>query len=908
MEMAEYSSNPITNDSDRSTDNTATTTAPSFAPGTSSSGEILACFLCKRRKVKCDRQLPNCSLCRKLNLNCEYPAYAGRPGPKPDVDDVSVPRSHTLGSQGTKRRRLDTHHHHHHQSGPSTTSSHDLPSRSAGPGPSSPYDYTPRNSAASPAASGYSSSANPDDSISRRDNPTPDDGGSVQSPSSTKGGDRRLSNHSTAPKFSRIMYPSHEEVQGRSQSPNSPVETPSDRQGGGPKITIQTVCDALRISRNAYNLLMTSYFDNMTAFTLFKPGGIEPKFAMMQYHSEAEALVAAMFSFSARHCRDEINNSEIPSPAHFARVASNKLDESVNNYGDVSPHFWLLQANILITFYQLTSAVRYRSWMKLGECVRYCYDVNLHLVDANYDPTEPPEKINIERWSLLEERRRAWWAVWEMDIYASTLRRLPPAIKSSMNLTLLPVPDTNWFNDIYQESSFLVPDSNLRWKHLSNSGNTSAKAWFIVVNSLTNNTQRIVYPAGSALKMFLDKSNGPGVEPSRGNQDELNIMANCLYCTITSLPSNSVYQGEALHFRLPKHTRQAHADKYSIHLMIQLCRFMIYHHKICVKAPWLKPGSSSASHSFLSDNDKTSNSEWQNYMNAADEIVTVVRNSSRDHHRYVNPFLVNTVWFSAAVQIACRVFGPKSFNPRLAESNLDLIRLTMERYVQFWGGMESLKQKLERIENALASLMISKEEEEKGRIEEKEKRVKDEDQEEDTAGAAESRRSSAMAVSGLVIQEQQHPTTTMAIDNVVVPSPTAATVLGSNAAALPGHHPAAIMAPPPPPPHPPAAAAAAAPAWPFATVPGGHADVPMDYLNFGDYPQPFLGMTGQHFFGPGEGAHGHGQGPIDFHYGLENVFMSGIDHSQFRGGGGGAGAGAGGPGGGGAGGGFHFGR
>ncbi|GAB1319454.1 hypothetical protein MFIFM68171_09664 [Madurella fahalii] len=514
------------------------------------------------------------------------------------------------------------------------------------------------------------------------------------------------------------MYPSHE-AQTRPQTPST-VDTPPGHRDGASRITIQSVCEALKISRVAYDMLMASYFTNMTSFSLFRPGSIEPKFGVMQHHSDAEALIAAIFSFSARHCQA----SDCPSPSYFARIASSQLDESVDRYGDMRPPFWLLQACVLVTFYQLTLSVRSKSWKKLGDCIRYAYDMNLHIVDANHEPasTRNSSTVDMQRWALLEERRRAWWAIWEMDIFASTIRRLPTAIDGSQNLTMLPVPDSCWFNDVYQESCFLAEDCSLRWKHLVQSGNQSAKAWFIVMNSLMRNTQRIVYPAGSAMQLLNDKH-------VDANHEELEIMANTLYCTVTSLPASLAYHGETLDFG-PKSSphdcispRQEHADKYALHLMTQLCRFMIYHHKICARAPWLaqqqhkgapsSPSSAAAgvAGTVAADGDDSAptaqqaNSEWSNYMNASDEIVTVVRNSARDHYRYVNPFLANTLWFAAAAQCACNVFGPPSFNKRLRRSNLDLLKLTIDRYIAFWGGMENLRGKLARIETRLQNLM-----------------------------------------------------------------------------------------------------------------------------------------------------------------------------------------------------------
>jgi len=481
---------------------------------------------------------------------------------------------------------------------------------------------------------------------------------------------------------------------------------------------------------------MESYFTNMTSFSLFRPGSIEPKFAMMQHHSDAEALVAAMFSFSARHCRDM---DKCPSPSKFAQVASSKLDESVDRYGDMPPPFWLLQAGVLVTFYQLALRVRSRSWKKLGDCIRYAYDTNLHLIDANHDPASSTDRaaVDIERWALLEERRRTWWAVWEMDVFASTIRRLPTAIDASLNLTMLPVPDSCWFNNKYQESCFLVEDCNLRWKYLARSGNQSAKAWFIVVNSLMRNTQRIVYyPASSVMQSHR--------HGETNHNEELDVIANCLYCTVSSIPASLIYQGETLDFR-PKQAssedqdqdqgdttnpRQHHADKYALHLMTQLCRFMIYHHKICTRAPWLAkqqhhhqqqtqpqkdpstndnptaPPIPTTTTTPTQQSTSTSNPEWSNYMHASSEIVALVRHSARDHARYVNPFLVNTLWFAAAAQCACKVLGPAAFSRRLAASNLDLLKLAIDRFVAFWGGMENLQGRLARIETSLEGLVL----------------------------------------------------------------------------------------------------------------------------------------------------------------------------------------------------------
>jgi hypothetical protein len=286
-----------------------------------------------------------------------------------------------------------------------------------------------------------------------------------------------------------------------------------------------------------------------------------------------------------------------------------------------------------------------------------------------------------------------------MDVFASTIRRLPTGIDWQQNMTLLPAEDHRWFGNSYQDSCFLHYDYNFRWKHLAASGNNSPRAWFIVINSLMRNTQLIIYSPGAG--------HSPISKEATPSQTELTIMANCLTCTVTSLPRELAYTGETLNFHTKGNPqdislRQYHGDKYSIHLMTQLTRFMIHHHKICGQAPWLRKDATEDN----ADQDASpATAAWFNYMNAAEEITTVVRNSSREHYKYVNPYLVNTIWFAAAAQCACKVYGPPSFDRRLASSNLDLLGLVIGQFISFWGSVESLLGSLAKMEAGLKSLM-----------------------------------------------------------------------------------------------------------------------------------------------------------------------------------------------------------
>lgn len=84
--------------------------------GVTTSRPALACFTCKRRKIRCDRSLPSCSLCIKTLQQCKYPLTPQKPGPK-----IGAPqrrkRRHLLDGPHTTGRG---HHSLRRPSGPTT--------------------------------------------------------------------------------------------------------------------------------------------------------------------------------------------------------------------------------------------------------------------------------------------------------------------------------------------------------------------------------------------------------------------------------------------------------------------------------------------------------------------------------------------------------------------------------------------------------------------------------------------------------------------------------------------------------------------------------------------------------------------------------------------------------------------
>jgi hypothetical protein len=89
------------------------------------------------------------------------------------------------------------------------------------------------------------------------------------------------------------------------------------------------------------------------------------------------------------------------------------------------------------------------------------------------------------------------------------------------------------------------------------------------------------------------------------------------------------------------------------------------------------------------------------YHAAASEIVAIVRNCSRLHVHFANPFLASTIWLAAAAQVVSKSFGPDLVDSRVAESNLDLLRMNLDAFVSIWGVSTTLQQKLTTLESKL---------------------------------------------------------------------------------------------------------------------------------------------------------------------------------------------------------------
>jgi hypothetical protein len=614
----------------------------------------LACHNCKRRKIKCDRQLPECAFCRERSQKCEYPAEARKPGPKP----------------GT-RKRLSM-----------------RSNSSVGDGPPA------RIHRASDVSTAYPS---PSDHLAGTLDTT--------SPVNSFTGATPESNL-----LSRMIHPSHEtRPPSETDAAGSLIEL-----GAGPGQSdytrmVGSVCNAYEISAQMFDTLITAYFDNMTAFSLFHRPNFDNKLCGIASPKQLQALLAAMFSFAIRFVQQE---SFQFTSVGLLRRAEQLTADCLAECNEDAPPLCVLQAMTLTIFQQLTKGVRGRSWRALGDCIRIAFELRLHQIDQDDASGAKSTTLtsNPMEWVSREERRRIWWAIWELDVFASTIKCLPTGISWRSNHTCLPVDDPSWYLSTPTPSCWLVEDPSLRWKVLEQSGNLSATAWFVVANSFMRNAQMLSAHIDPGSLKDTKYPESPGT--LRTLASERMIIENSVSCLTIALPPSLAFKQNFLSFNphTPTPTSglalcAADCARYSIHMMLQLSRLMIHRHEVFWHAHRILRSPSSPSSPTPADTTMSELRAWNHYLDAAASIINLLRSSSQSHVHHVNPMLANTIWLAAAAQVLCTVFGPEQgTDRRVAESNLDLLRGTFRLYASFWDIDPSLQERLGGLEQSLMGL------------------------------------------------------------------------------------------------------------------------------------------------------------------------------------------------------------
>ncbi|OAP64916.1 hypothetical protein AYL99_00888 [Fonsecaea erecta] len=487
------------------------------------------------------------------------------------------------------------------------------------------------------------------------------------------------------------------------------------------------VCRTLGVSKEVLFTLTRTYFEKVPFLSLFH----RPTFDAMVYNKiqqgPSSALLAAVCTIAAHYMEDRPDPSHAAThtPHHFYKLACTITTELLDKCGDGKPPLALLQALILIAYYEMIVSARGRAWRSLGTCVRVAHEIELHLTDSTLQGKSLQEqKALTEAWSRKEEQRRAWWLLWELDVFASTVRRRPASIHDGEHAVLLPVSERAWLEGHYQPSCFLDPDPLHRTRKLRECGNSNGNAWFIVINSLVRDAHTTANPTSHCDRGLPRTDVSPLVDTASGNSvDErrLAVLDDFILYFKTMMPKECAYQGDYLSFSISGDsysapTAKEDCEKQLVHAMTHLGRLMILHH-YCIRnsGPSVLRGKKLLEYLSLSGPSVTQKlrailgfsddqSAWERYLGAAEEIMRVVRNASPNHIRYGHPLLACTFWIVAATQLFKKAFAQDEAERELAQSNFDLLRLTLDHSHKFWKTSELMVKNIDTLGSRLGEL------------------------------------------------------------------------------------------------------------------------------------------------------------------------------------------------------------
>ncbi|KAF4340665.1 hypothetical protein FBEOM_5381 [Fusarium beomiforme] len=188
-------------------------------------------------------------------------------------------------------------------------------------------------------------------------------------------------------------------------------------------------------------------------------------------------MIHGVLALAARH---SINAYFVNIPA--PERGNELLKEACALYGKLRaaeelPTIEYLQGCVLLAVNLAVDGPCHRTWILTGVSVRMAYDLDLCNMDDCEDVCS-----DAEEWTAMEERRRLFWVIWELDTFLSTIARRPRAIDRRRMAVLLPVSDEAWFAQKPVDSSLLATRPSEVWKCLVNSPNQDERAWFLVAN------------------------------------------------------------------------------------------------------------------------------------------------------------------------------------------------------------------------------------------------------------------------------------------------------------------------------------------------------------------------------------------------------------------------------------------
>ncbi|KIV96559.1 hypothetical protein PV10_00408 [Exophiala mesophila] len=410
-----------------------------------------ACQECNRKKTKCDMRRPKCGLCARTGSACSFPSKRKRPTPrKPQL------KSQSRDIKDGVSRLLQLLH---------TATQQDAGTSM------SPTQREAAQSLLQDSLKGLLTDILPSngDDLQHRgdpDHPSQDD------------------QHADDNEYDGLETDEDDDEDQQSSADDvihdDPGSGPSSASSK-PKLQNEITC-SLAID------LTQLFFEKIQAWlpllhrprfqARFEPSMLVDGDVMRSLAVDDALLLYGMFALSARFSTHPALKN-IP-PMKRGHIFAERARQMYLKSRSTADHSLIhLQGCIVLTNYFYTSGPTPKGWLLIGECVRLAYELGLSDIDDDmWTPSSP--LISIDK----EELRRAWWCVWELDTFASSVSRKPFSIDRKRMAVKLPMSDEAWFSGNPVESNELLMTPGQTWRTLEYSSNQDERAWYLVANHL----------------------------------------------------------------------------------------------------------------------------------------------------------------------------------------------------------------------------------------------------------------------------------------------------------------------------------------------------------------------------------------------------------------------------------------
>ncbi|KAI1609923.1 fungal-specific transcription factor domain-containing protein [Exophiala viscosa] len=422
--------------------------------------------------------------------------------------------------------------------------------------------------------------------------------------------------------------------------------------------------------------LVDIFFDKVASFLpifhrprfyhQYLPDDIEEEITCRRVTLESALILNGVMSLSARFSRSPQFEHMPPTTRgdQFAKQAQSIYADATRFQGDEAPSLRYLQGCILLAFYHNTNHSNSFGWTLTGVCTRLAYDLGLNTVDDDVDYQSgscSPQWTSTEDWIMREELRRAWWSVWELDTFASTVARRSYTIDRNTIQVLLPASDEHWFEGTPVASAPMGSTPATAWKSLQGSPNQDERAWFLVAN----------YLMALAYDLMTRKDVCTRTKAE---------MENSLTCFGLSLPQ---------HFRLTNPRFVFNDASFARSNWIIATNVILQSARtygaltLCAPSDGASPASQSPSsiRSIPEDQDTSSLKCVQH----AHDVVRAINAWSPDYMEYTSPFIVCSLVGPAAMHFSPLLPSSPGESTQAHSLEREVVTLGIAQFARVWG-------------------------------------------------------------------------------------------------------------------------------------------------------------------------------------------------------------------------------